>query len=254
MSHYLAILKKEILENLRTHKVLILLLVFFIFGVMNPLTAVFTPEILKTFMPEGMSITIPDPVALDSWAQFFSNVTQLGLIIVVILFSGILGNEFSKGTLINLITKGLSRTAVILAKFSSMVLLWTVSIALCFLVTWGYTIYLFPGDTVTNLFPAVLLLWLFGVFLLALLLFTATLVKANYGCLLITGAVVVVGMLLGILPDAYKYNPMSLASRNMGLLSGETTLASLAPAIWITAGLILVWLVSSVLVFRKKEL
>ncbi|NLP14480.1 MAG: hypothetical protein GX383_08445 [Clostridium sp.] len=71
MRYFQVLLKKELKENIRTHKLMIMLVVFSIFGLLSPLTAVFTPDILKSFLPEGMEIKIPEPVWTDSWAQFF---------------------------------------------------------------------------------------------------------------------------------------------------------------------------------------
>ncbi|WP_222860725.1 hypothetical protein [Paenibacillus antibioticophila] len=90
--------------------------VFFIVGMLSPLTAKLMPELLSSFLPEGMTLTIAEPTALDAWIQFFKNTSQMGLILIVILFSGILGTELTRGTLINMLTKGLSRHAVILSK------------------------------------------------------------------------------------------------------------------------------------------
>lgn len=254
MRNYIAFFKKELLENIRTYKLLIMLIVFLIFGIMSPLFAKITPELLMSLMPEGMSITLGDPSAFDSWAQFFKNITQMGLIVMVIVFSGVLSTEISKGTLINMLTKGLSRKTVILSKYTCMVLIWTASIIISFLVTLGYTIYLFPSDDVSNLLFSVFCLWLFGVFLLALLLFSAALVKSNYECLLITGMTVVVCFLISIIPDAYKYNPVSLASKNMDLLTNTIETSSLYPALWITGLLSMIFVISAILVFRKKQL
>src|SRR5690554_2518719 len=125
MRHYIAFLKKEMLESIRTYKLFIMVIVFSLFGVMNPLAAKLTPYLIETLIPEGNMINIPEPTALDSWAQFFKNINQMGLIVTLLIFSGILVNELSKGTLINMLTKGLSRKAVILSKYSSMVIIWT---------------------------------------------------------------------------------------------------------------------------------
>jgi len=254
MNNYIAFLKKEFLENIRTYKMLIMLLVFLVFGIMNPLTAKMTPDILNALMPEGMTITLAEPTAFDSWTQFFKNISQMGLIMMVVVFSGILGTELSKGTLINMLTKGLSRGAVILSKYTCMSLIWTTSIIISFLVTWGYTIYLFPSDEIVNLLFSVFCLWLFGIFLLALLMFSATLAQNNYGCLLITGVGVVICMLCNIIPAAYKYNPLSLASKNMDLITDTVEASSLYYCIWIASILSLFFIVSAVLIFRKKQL
>jgi len=63
------------------------------------------PEIVGSLVTDGVVITLPEPTAYDAWAQFFKNATQMGLFVMVILFSGVLSSELSKGTLINLLTK-----------------------------------------------------------------------------------------------------------------------------------------------------
>ena len=66
MRGYLAFVKKELLEQVRTYKLLILFLVFFIFGMLSPLMAKLMPEILRQMPMDGITITIPDPTAIDS--------------------------------------------------------------------------------------------------------------------------------------------------------------------------------------------
>ena len=173
---------------------------------------------------------------------------------MVILFSNVLSSELSKGTLINMLTKGLSRTAVILSKYTCMVLVWTISIALCLGLTYGYTVYLFPMGETANLIFSTFCLWLFGVFLLAVLLLSATLTKSNYGCLLITGATVVVCVLVNIIPAAHRYNPISLVADNLGLIMNSIEESSLYCTILTSCLLSLLFMLLSVLIFRKKQL
>ena len=256
MNHYLVFLKKELVEHARTYKLLIMLVVFTIFGITNPLIAKLTPELLASFMPEGMSMTIPEPTTLDSWAQFFKNTQQMGMIVLVLVFSGVLSSEISRGTLINLLTKGLSRQAVILAKYSAMLLVWSLSILLSAALTWVYTMYLFPKDHlgVGYLLFAISCMWLFGAFLLALLLSSATLVQGNYGSLLLTGLMVVLLMALNIIPSIKEYNPVSVASKTMELAAGKIDPSSVYTAVEITAVASLGLIALAVIVFRKKRL
>ena len=143
MRSYIAFCKKEVLENLRTHKVLILMIVFLLFGMMSPLTAKLMPEIFKSLALDGIVITIPEPTALDAYAQFFKNTSQMGLLVVLLVFGGMLSNEITKGTLINMVTKGLSRPVVILSKFTVASILWTLTLLASFATTIGDTVYLF---------------------------------------------------------------------------------------------------------------
>ena len=205
-------------------------------------------------IPDGVSIVIPEPSTLDSWTQFFKNITQMGLIVMVVVFNGILVTEVSKGTLINMLTKGLSRKAVILSKYTCMALIWTTSILASFLVTWGYTVYLFPTDKVNNLFFSVFCLWLFGLALLSLLMFASTLINSNYGSLLLVGGTVATGMLLNLIPNFNKYNPLSLSTKNMELLTNTVSPSSLYNVIGITAIITVTLIVLSILIFRKKQI
>lgn len=254
MRHYIAFLKKEIMESIRTYKLFIMLIVFVLFGVMNPLVAKLTPHIIKTLIPDGNLLSIPEATALDAWGQFFKNITQMGLIVTMLVFSGILVTELSKGTLINILTKGLSRRAVILSKFTSMILIWTLSVVASFIITWVYTVYLFPASATNNLLFSVFCLWLFGSFLLSLLMFSSTIANTNYASLIIVGVTVVIGTLLNIIPGFQKYNPISLSTRNMELLTNTLNPISLYSVILVTFIMIIVLITLSIVSFGKKQI
>ena len=254
MNNYVTFLKKELVESARTYKLLIMLCIFALFGVASPMLAKLIPDILSSAAMDGMVVTIPTPTALDAWTQFFKNLSQICLFVTVIVFSGVLSVELSKGTLINLLTKGLSRTTVILSKFSGMLLIWTASYALSVLLSWWYTGVLFPGQALSNVFFSVFCLWLFGVFLLALLLFASTLLKNRIGCLLVTGGAVVVLSLLELFQNFHRFNPLALSSDNTRLLTNAVTVPDMAAALAITGACIAGFVTASVLIFRKRQL
>ena len=53
------------------------------------------------------------PVALDAWEQFYKNISGVGFSAFIILFGSCMSGEYSKGTLVLLVTRGLPRRAVI---------------------------------------------------------------------------------------------------------------------------------------------
>ena len=87
MKTFIIFLKKEILEQIRTKKLMILGLLFIFFGILNPLTAKMTPwllEVLSESMESsGINITIVEITALDSWVQFFKNIPMLLIIFIL---------------------------------------------------------------------------------------------------------------------------------------------------------------------------
>lgn len=254
MRSYIAFCKKEVLENLRTHKVLILMIVFLLFGMMSPLTAKLMPEIFKSLALDGIVISIPEPTALDAYAQFFKNTSQMGLLVVLLVFGGMLSNEITKGTLINMVTKGLSRPVVILSKFTVASILWTLTLLASFVTTFGYTVYLFGSGTQPNLLFSIFCLWLFGLFLLACLLFFSSFTSGNFAGLALTAVSLLILLLLDIFPRLHALNPIALASLNTALLSGASQVSDLSTPIGVTLGLTILLLGSSMMVFRRRKL
>ena len=112
MTQLMAFTKKEWIEVFRTGKFMIITVMFLLFGVMNPAIAKLTPWMMEAYSEslEGAGLTVTETKvdALTSWTQFYKNV-PMALIVFLLMFSGILALEYQKGTLINMITKGLSR-------------------------------------------------------------------------------------------------------------------------------------------------
>lgn len=253
MRAYIAFTKKEIYELAKTYKLLLLVIVFLILGFMNPITAKFTPDLIESFMEEGLSINLPEPTIMDSWMQFFKNVNQMGLIVLVIMFSGIISNELTKGTLINMLTKGLSRKTVILSKFTSTCLVWTVVYFLAALVTFLYSMLFWEDTEVANLLFSVSLVWIFGIFLISAVILGGILFKSSYGAMLFCGLIVACLLFLNMLPSIKEYNPVQLVVVNMDLLKENIEVSDLLKCIWINIGASVLFLVSSIVVFCKRE-
>jgi ABC-2 type transport system permease protein len=246
-------LKKEFLEQTRSMKALILISVLLLFGMTSPLLAKLMPEIVSRFPMQGLIITIPEPTAPDAYAQFFKNVSQMGVIVLLLVFSGTLSQELSKGTLTMLLAKGLSRPAVIVSKFIAAVCLWTFGYALAAAVDYGYTVYLFGSFELPGLFFSLFCLWLFGAFLLAVLILASTVSSGSYGGLLLTAAVLGIFMIANAFPQLKPWNPLTLASGNGAPLTNAGA-GDVAMTVWITLILIALCLILSLMIFGKKKL
>lgn len=116
MRGFSAFFGKEIKEQIRNYKFLILFIVFAIVGLLSPLTAKFLPQLLESLMDDNITIILQEPTYIDSWVQFFSNTNQMSLIVLLLLFSPILSKEYEKSTLVHMVTKGLSRQTIIVSK------------------------------------------------------------------------------------------------------------------------------------------
>lgn len=211
-------LKKETMEFIRTYKMLILFIVFLLFAIISPLTAKFMPEIMTLVLPKEVAESFSDPTALDSWAQFFKNFSQMGLFILTIIFASSLIHERTEGTLTILLTKGLRRRTVYLSKLLFSFMIWTIGYWLSFSITYFYTWYYWKDEIVEHLLIAGSHLWYFGVFLLSIIFLGNVLFKSIFANLLFVGSIVVALLILSIFPKVDAYNVLILATDNLTIL------------------------------------
>lgn len=178
----------------------------------------------------------------------------MGTIVFAIVLSSIFAGELSRGTLINMLTKGLPRPTVILSKFTAATAVWTLSYVLCFGVTYGYTAYFWSMEGVMNLFLSAFGLWLFGVLLIALLIFGGVLTGSIYGSLLVTGGATVLMTILNIVPAVQRFNPITLSSGNMALLTAQRVASDFTPAILVCTMLMVALIAISIGMFNRKQM
>ena len=214
-SGFWAFFKKECTELWRGGKLMILLAVFVLFGIMNPAIAKLTPWLMEHMADElagsGLSVSAVTVDASTSFTQFFKNI-PMALIMFIIMFGGSLTNECRRGTLIPLLTRGLSRAAVVAAKGAIVTLVWTVGYWLCFGITLGYSVYFWGAENMSHYFFGAVFPYLFGVWLIAMLFAVSAVAKS--GTSVIAGlAVIVVGCYLaGMFPGVSRWLPTGLMS------------------------------------------
>ncbi len=255
MKAFGAFFKKELLESARSGKFLILLILFFAFGVMNPAIAKLTPWMMEMLAEElaasGMTVGEVAVDAMASWTQFFKNI-PMALIAFVFLYSSSFTKEYESGTLVLMLTRGLARRNVVLAKTAVMALVWSAGYFLCFGVTYGYNAYYWDNSIAVGLLPAVMNWWLFGVFTVALMVLFSTLSKSSGGVLLGTGGSILACYLISMIPKAAKYLPTALMN-SAGLLTGVENAGEYIAAVVITAAASVVCIALSVPILNKKQ-
>lgn len=255
MTQLMAFTKKEWMEILRTGKFVIITVLFIVFGVMNPAIAKLTPWMMGAFSEslEGSGLTITEAKvdALTSWVQFYKNV-PMALIVFLLMFSGILAVEYQKGTLINMITKGLSRWKIVMSKSVVLLLLWSFGYWMCYGITYVYNEYFWDNSIAKDVGFAAFCVYMLGVWLIALMMLMSTLFSAGSAVAVGTGGVFFVLYLLSMLPDLKEYLPTYLMGAS-GLLSGAGEAGDYTTALVVAAGLTVAQLVVAVLVFNRKD-
>jgi len=250
----LIVLRKELLEQWRAYKMLVVAAVLVVFGLVSPLLAKFTPELLKAVpnMPPELALAIPTPTLNDAVAQYVKNMSQFGILLALLMSMGSVAQEKERGTAAMMLTRPVSRETFLLAKFTALALTFAASLMLAALGCWYYTLLLFqaldwgPFLALNGLMLVVFLDYI------AMTLLCSTLARSQAAAagLAFCGLVLLGG--LGALPRIGDYLPGRLFSWGMALLIGKADPAW--PALWVSLGLILVMLLVAGIIFRRQEL
>ena len=254
MRSFLAFVKKEWMEALRSGKLLILGVVFCVTGIMNPAIAKLTPWLLEMMAEEmaesGMVVVGVEVDALTSWVQFFKNI-PMALIAFVLVYGGSFTREYESGTLVLVLTKGLARYKVLLAKSALMLSLWTAGYWICYGITYGYNAYFWDNSIAVGLLPAAVYWWLFGIFTVALMVLFSVLTSGYSGVLLGTGGCVLASYILSMIPKLTPYLPTTLMNSG-ALLTGAESAEDFIRAVVVTAVATLACLAVSLPLFNKR--
>ena len=256
MKTLLAFLKKEYLETARTGKLVILVLLFVLFGVMNPAIAKLTPWIMEMFSDSlaesGLTVTNVRVDAFASWTQFFKNI-PIALIAFVLIFSDSFTKEYKSGTLLLALTKGLSRYHVVLGKTALLLSLWTLGYGLCFAITYGYTAYFWDNSIVNHLFFAAAMWWLFSVWVIGLIVLFSSLLQNNTNVTLCIGGTVLLAYLLRIIPQGKAFSPAMLMNSN-SILTGVEETDAYIKAILMTVSMCVICVLASIPLLNRRQL
>lgn len=256
---FYAFFKKEITEMIKTQKAYILPAVFLFFGLLSPVTAKFMPQLMQQMLSDyGINMDkLMNPVYLDSYSQLFKNISQM-FFVVVLVFSGMIVNEKTKGTALLVLTKPLSRASFILGKFFSAMCLYTFSYLLSCLACIYYTYLLFKGFYTPELFNGLLyglfLLWLYGMFLICLTIFAGTAAKSFTVSAVSGVAFFLLMSAVSAIPKLGFYSPGIFVSMGYEILAGTKPIKDSFITLLITVVASLLMLSGSIVLFKRQEL
>jgi ABC-2 type transport system permease protein len=251
--NFITVFRKEMQEQWRTYRFLIVAAVFAAFGLASPLLAKFTPEMLKAIpgVPSGILAAIPAPTVTDAITQYVKNMSQFGILLALLMTMGVVVQEKERGTAAFFLTRPVSRETFLLAKFAALAVTFIVSLTLAAIGCWYYTLVLFeplaggPFLALNGLMLVVFLVYM------ALALLASTLARTNGMAVGLAFLALVLLLGIGALPTIGEYFPGRLFSWGTALLMGGN--ATAWPALWISVGITALALLAACLIFRRQE-
>src|SRR5690625_2045184 len=164
MEKFQFLLQKEWRENTRNIKILWIPLYFIIFGVMEPLTNYYLPEIMNSVgkLPEGMEFIWPEFTGEEIFISLLGQYQSVGILVIVLAFMGSVSGERKNGTATLMYVRPISFSQYFLSKWMTVNGIIIASLFLGFLSAWYYIEILFSSVTFTQLleFFGIYSLWI----------------------------------------------------------------------------------------------
>ncbi len=254
---FLAAVSKELLQQVRTKRLLVVVAVFAIMGLLSPMLARFMPELLGGIQGiEQFTELIPEPSMTDAMTQYIKNITQFGFVLAILLGMGAVAGEKERGTAAMIMSKPMSRWAFVTSKYAAQAMVYLLSFAVAAAGGYLYTYVLFGpvdlGDFL--LINLLLLVWLqtfVAVALLGSTLGSTTAAAAGVG---FGGSVLL--LLAGSLPNVGALAPGGLVTwaTQLGTGAAGDQVAANGGALVMSCVIALMCLIAAVAVFEEQEL
>lgn len=246
-------LRKELREQWRTRKLLIVVAVLLIFGLMSPAFAKIMPDLLKSLsesQASGVQIILPEPSLRDATDQFVKNTTQFGLLLAVLVGFGAIVGERERGQLALVFPHPLPRRVFVLAKFAALAILFGLAVLLGASADYIYTVILFEAPDLGGFVAMVILLYVWLMCLVAL-----TLLASALGRSMTTAGAIAFGfvLLLSLAGMFTREAPGALTEWGRLLANGID-----APARWgalaVTLAITALAVTASALILERQEI
>jgi ABC-2 type transport system permease protein len=253
MNGFGVLLRKELLEQWRTWRLLVVGIIFAIFGIGSPVLARYTPELIKSLAGDQYTGLIPTPTIADAIIQFQKNLGQTGILAAILLAMGSVAVEKERGTAAMLLTKPLSRGAFLGAKLAAIATTLLVSTLVAGVGAYAYTALLFSAPPLAGYAVMCVLLFLSLVAYGSLTFLGSTLTRSSMAAAGIGIGAMVVLIAISALPGIGPWTPGHLANPGMALALGEPA-NDLLPPLITTVALIAAAYGAAWLSFRRQEL
>lgn len=123
MTGYRELLEKEVIEAWRTHRIVLVGALYIVLGIASPVVIRYLPELQGLFGPVNEELGFGELGLPDAIDLLVRNVVQFGSIAAVLLAMGSIAGERERSTLGLVLARPVERTALLAAKFASLVMI-----------------------------------------------------------------------------------------------------------------------------------
>lgn len=243
----------EWLRIVRTRRWIAVLGVFAFFGLLGPVTARYLDTIVESFGTDDVTITLPDPTPADGLAQYVSNASQIGLVVVVVAAAGALAVDQRLEMGIFLRTRVGRASTLLWPRFAAAAALAVAGWLLGVAAAWYETVVLLGAPPAGGVLAGAALGAVYLVFAVAVTALAAGVARTTVGAAVGALVALLALGLLSIAPAVGDVLPGRLLGSLAGLAAGDAV-ADLLPAAAVTVVLTVVALAGAARLLDRREL
>lgn len=251
------LLAKDALEQLKTYRLLIAVVVFLIFGLTSPVLMKMMPKMIPvTETTGGLQMKIIGEASLaDAASQYIGLVTQMGILLVIIFAMGALTGSGSRKVESMLLSKPISRSDYLLSKYTVNALMFIIAITLGTLAFYGYSVVLYGYFSPAGLPVSIVCTSVFFLLVLALTILFSALMKSSAAA----GGLALISLFAAaVVPGFFRpiknYVPGHLMDLAWLILAKKEGSGAALTPLAVTAVLTITILIVAVFLFNRKDI
>lgn len=253
MTGFPTLLRKELVWQWRSYRLLAVGAVFLILGISTPILDHFLPSIVASSSQSGVIIQLPEYTSGDVIRDYYGNITQLGMIAVILMGMGAIASERASGTAVMTLSKPVGFESFVLAKYAGLFATLLVASLAGAIAVYFYTSVLFGTYAVGGFLGASGLYFLYLNVVLAITLLASALVRSQLVAGVGALVALIVLLVLGAIPSADGFLPGGLTGW-AGALLGAKTGAAHWGALVVGLGIVVGGLGAATHLLRSREL
>ena len=215
MKQLFILMRKDLLELYRTKKILVIAAVFIIFALGSPILAYIMPDLFTNI--GDTVIELPDATIYDSYDVLIQNISQVGVLAIIIAFGGLIAKEKKRGLFNTLLNNGMKKTNFITSKLKTQAAVVTIIYLISIILFSAYNYVLFDSFFTTNSALSFLALFVYLMFVIVLANFFSSLFKSSLASIFSAFGTVLLIAIFELFSFG-KYMPNHLLSLSIGIL------------------------------------
>ncbi len=205
MKMFMLRLRHEFKEIVRSKRLYFVPLILILLAVTQPVLLYFLPDLIESGgnLPEGATITIPEPSPEEVMQSVSEQLNQIGMIVILLAASTQFSHEREWGTLAWLRSLRIGAGTLVFSKWLAQLALASVGLSFAYLSSYYYTMLLFDAPDVKKTIYSLLLLLAFTALQLAFLTMMTSILRSSLVSFLCVFSLGVVFSMIGGIDTAW---------------------------------------------------